>query len=176
MYVGAPLHLQEPKILFYLEIDADERGSRAKAGRAWMNNRKSIMDGKLTKFFIPLSVSPFLPVFSTCSSSSPCSTLSVIACHCFEAHVSGRRPPLASSAEPLSCLWKRAASLQISCRHSLLSLCFSEREVRLEDEGCKVGRLWKRGKRRLSQEWENLLFYCLTLYRCSTKLLEALKL
>lgn len=108
-----------------------------------MNNRKSIMDDKLTKFFLPLTVSPVLPP-SSCLLSLLV-FLSVIPCGCFEAHVSGRRQRLPSSPEPLSCLWKGATLLQISWRHSLLSLCFSEPEVRLEDEGCKAGRGEGRG-------------------------------
>lgn len=96
-----------------------------KAGWAWMNNRQSIMDDKLTKFPLSASLSMsfsyisyihFLTVFSlpllfflNFSPLSLCSSLTVTPCHCFEAHVleedGGCHPPLSLLAafgrEPL---------------------------------------------------------------------------
>lgn len=82
-------------------------GEQRKAGWACMNNRQSIMDDKLTKFFL-FSV-PSLCSFPTLSSSlcAPHSdTMSLLWGTC-----SGRRRRLPCSPEPLSCLWKGAALL-----------------------------------------------------------------
>lgn len=117
-----------------------------KAGWAWMNNRQSIMDDKLTKFPLSASLSlsfsyisyihfltvfslPLLFFFKLFSSFSVlfshCDTMSLLWGTC-----SGRRRWLPSSLEPLSCLWKRAAllyGLLKSPGDVLSSLCFSEK-------------------------------------------------
>lgn len=116
-------------------------GEQHKAGWAWMNNRRSIMDDKLTKFLLSLSLfllyflysfsycihppfaSFFFLLFSLLFSDSD--TMSLLWGIC-----SGRRRWLPSSLEPLSCLWMRAAllyGLLKSLGDFLSSPCFSEK-------------------------------------------------
>lgn len=118
------------------------RTAQHKAGWAWMNNRQSIMDDKLTKFFLfCLSLSPSLCFFHFLLFSSV--LLTVTPCHSFEAHVLEEdgdcHPPLsllAAFGRELFYFMGFSNLLETSA----LSISTSQKKkVRLEDKACKNG-------------------------------------
>lgn len=110
-----------------------------------MNNRQSIMDDKLTKFFLfCLSLSLAFCFFHFLLFSSV--LLTVTPCHCFEAHVLEEdgdcHPPLsllAAFGRELLYFMGFSNLLETSSLSMLL------KKVRLEDKACKKGREERRG-------------------------------